>query len=111
MAIQYMTSTLTLHEEGFTSWSVWTGNLHKWTEIDSADGFMVVMMRVYGFIPVNRMAGWKFSKSYPRTKILRAFTRTLVGYETHPSTPWVTRLATPPDERPAYATPANVPLA
>ena len=41
---------------------------------------LVVTQRYWGFVPVNRMVGWTYAKSYKRSVLLKA-SSALVGFD------------------------------
>jgi len=61
--------SLKLDDQGFTYRTLAGTKSWQWTDIDS---FFVVTQRALVFIPINRMVGWKFSKTYKKPLILKA---------------------------------------
>ena len=67
---------LKLGDQGFTYCSLFRQHRTRWVDVGS---ILVVTQCYWGFIPVNRMVGWTYAKSYKRSVLLKA-SSALVGF-------------------------------
>ena len=68
---------LTLDDQGFTYCSLFRQHRTRWVDVGS---ILVVTQCYLGFIPVNRMVGWTYAKSYKRSVLLKA-SSALAGFD------------------------------
>jgi hypothetical protein len=73
--VMYLTSSLTLDDDGFVYRSLGRCDSYRWTDIDPEAGFRLITQRALLVIKVHQWVGWNFSSSYKKSGALRSIAR------------------------------------